>query len=1093
MRGKSFPAARPLLVLAVMMAMLPAMSVQAQSGSNAQAQQSYNVAAGSLADVLVKLAQASGAAIVFDPQLVANKSSRGVTGVFTREGALREALKGTDLEPSIKSNGTLGVQPVAPSIGAPAAPQALAQASAQQATTLQAVHVTGSMIRSVDVEMAQPVVTITALDIQRQGFATVGQFLQNLTSASTPDISKSDPLEGGPDVGGSYVDLRGLGAQRTLVLIDGKRMGTSFDGFTNLDTIPASIIDHIDVLADGASAIYGSDAISGVINIITKKDFNGFQLDSYDGEYLPHTDGRQQQYAFTAGKTTSRGSIIFAVQNQTQDALGAGSRPYSAYPLTNNYPYNGWATTGAFGQILNPQATADNPNGSTLILNAGGDPRNIADYHQQVFPTYASNGVVTAPGDTYNYNYQNTLESSTNMKNLFSQGHYDLQDNLTANFSASYNEQGNTAELGGFPFSTYGIVDPQQPQFTNPVLSAQSYYNPYNAPGQTPQDIDFQRYLIELPRQNINKVDNYRYSVGLEGFFNVGEHLFNWDASYYDTKYYGTILDTGNFYLPNLQNALGPSFLGANGVVQCGTPGNVSPGCVPLNALAGPGGYTQSMLNYVLTPSYEHYGSQEKGPQVDLSGDIYELPGGNLTAAVGASHRTISGYDTPDVPSAQGLTTNLAGQPTSGSYDVNEAYAEVNIPLLKDLPFAQSLSLDAARRFSDYSNFGTTRNNSFKLTWKPFDDLLVRASYGTGFRAPTVGDLFGGVTTTYPFYNDPCDVTYGLARYNSTVAKNCASGVGGQPALSPQALAQAGLGSEYANGFGQEQAPGILVTSPGGGPVYAPFLQGGNPNLKPETSDSAQIGLVYSPSYLTGFNTTVDWFKYKIRNVISVITPNEVLNNCYQLGIASDCALFQRNTADNYQVSSLFSGEENQGYLETSGYDVDFSYALPKFSFGQFKLDSHTTYVTKDNTLQYPGVPISYENGMASNWRVRSNFTVSWSHRDFGAQWTLRYFSPLKALCYDQQGSGFPCTLPNYYQPGVGIEPLTQIPSVTFNDAQVYWNAPWHATISLGANNIFNRIGPYFYGQNSGSDSGYSYSASYDYGRFVYVRYSQKF
>jgi iron complex outermembrane receptor protein len=747
---------------------------------------------------------------------------------------------------------------------------------------------------------------------------------------------------------------------------------------------------------------------------------------------------------------------------------------------------------GAYGQILNPPATANNPNGSTLILNPGGNPLNIDDYHQQVFPTYASNGVVTNPGDTYNYNYQNTLQSSTNMKNLFLQGQYNLRDNLTANFSASYNQQGNTAELGGFPLSTYSIVDPQQPQFTNPVLSAQSYYNPYNAPGQTPQDIYFQRYLVELPRLNINKVNNYRYSVGLEGFFNLGEHLFNWDASYYDTKYTGTILDTGNFYLPNLENALGPSFLGANGVVQCGSPGNVIAGCVPLNALAGPGGYTPAMLNYVLTPGYEHYGSQEKGPQVDISGDIYTLPAGDLTVALGASHRTISGYDTPDVPSAQGLTTNLAGQPTSGSYGVNEAYAEINIPLLKDLPFAQSLDLDVARRFSHYSNFGDTRNNSFKLTWKPFDDLLFRGSYGTGFRAPTVGDLFGGVTTTYPFYNDPCDVTYGLARYNATVAKNCASGIGGQPALSAQALAQAGLGAEYANGFGQEQAPGILVTTPGGGPVYAAFTQGGNPNLKPESSNSAQLGLVYSPSYLTGFNTTVDWFKYKVRNVISDISPDEVLNNCYQLGIVADCALFQRTAADNYQVSSLFSGEENQGYLETSGYDVDFSYTLPKFSFGQFKLDSHSTYITKNNTLQYPGVPVSYNNGLGANWRLRSNFTIAWSYGDFGAQWTLRYYSPVKNSCYNPQDSAFPCTLPNYYEVGVGITPQTQIPSVTFQDAQVYWNAPWHATISLGANNIFNRVGPYFYG-SSGTDSGYSYSASYDYGRFVYLRYTQKF
>ncbi len=955
-------------------------------------------------------------------------------------------------------------------------------ANPDQAKTLQAVHVTGSMIRSVDVELAQPVVTITAQDIQRQGFATVGQFLQNITAANVPDISKSDPYDAGVDAGGTFINLRGLSAVRTLVLVDGKRWGASYDGLTNLDTIPTSIIDHIDVLADGASPIYGSDAIAGVINIITKKNFDGIQFDSYNGQYMPHHDGNQQQYGLTFGKTGSRGSILFSAQYQDQDAIGAGRRPFSAYPLTNQHPLAGWEAAGPYGQILNPATTADNPNGVPLILNAGGNPLNLSDYHQQVEPTFGPNGNVIDPGDTYNFNALRNLQSATNMKNMFLQGRYNLLDNLTADFDLSYNEQGNTAVLNGYPLSTAN---------GNFVLSQNSYYNPYNAPGQTPQDIDYQRTLLELPRYSINKIKNYRYSLGLEGNFSIGEHQFNWDASYYNTKFEGDLFNTGNLWNANLQNALGPSFMDGSGNVVCGTPGNVIAGCVPLNILAGPGGITPAMLKYLEADTLDHYGSQEKGPQIDLSGDLYQLPAGDLTFAVGASHRTESGYDNPDPVDVQGLTTNLAGQPTEGSYGVNEAYAEVNVPLLKDLPFARALSLDVARRFSHYSDFGSTRNNSYKLTWKPIDDLLVRASYGTGFRAPTVGDLYGGVSTTYPGYNDPCDVVYGLARYNATVAKNCASGIGSQPALSQQALTQAGLAGEFPNGFMQEQAPGIPVTSPGGAPVYGPFTLGGNPNLKPETSDSTQIGFVYSPSYLQGFNATVDWFKYKVRNVISGIGTNEVLDNCYQLGITADCNLFQRTAADNFQVSNLYTGEENQGYLETSGYDVTLSYALPKFSFGQFKLTSSSTYLTKFNNLQYEGVPVSYEAGTAGNWRLRSNFSVDWSYHDFGAQWTLRYFSPQKASCYDPQASVFPCTLPNYYAVGTGVTPLTQVPSVTFNDLQVYWKTPWQATISIGANNIFNRLGPYMY-NGTGTDSLYAYSTSYDYGRFVYVRYSQK-
>jgi iron complex outermembrane recepter protein len=966
--------------------------------------------------------------------------------------------------------------------------QAGSAANPPQPKTLQGVTVTGSLIRSVDVELAQPVVTITSQDIQKQGFATVGQLLANLTSASTPDISKSDPDEAGPDVGGTYIDLRNLGAQRTLVLLDGKRVGTSYDGFTNLDTIPVSIVDHIDVLADGASAIYGSDAIAGVVNIVTKKDFNGAEVDTYNGKYIPHGDGNQGQYSVLFGKTYANGGFEFAAQYQKQDSIGAGDRPYSEYPLTNKFPYNGWAPYGTQGQFF--------LNGNYYVLNNGGNTTNINDYHLVQSPTSLANGVVTNPGDYYNPNPENTLLSSTNMKNVFAQGHYDFSKNITGTATLSYNEQGNTDELAGFPLTTDGLFSQQFPQYTGMMLSAQSYYNPTNAPGQTPTDLAFQRIVQEVPRLSSNKVENFRFSLGVEGNFGIGDHLFNWDAYYYDTRYEGTILETGNFSLPNLSNALGPSFQASDGSIQCGTPGNVIAGCVPLNVLAGR--YSQSMLNYILVNGYEHYGSSEKGPQIDFSGDILALPAGDLTFAIGASHRNLQGYDTPDVPSEEGLTTNLAGAPTSGGYNVTETWLEVNVPLLKDLPLAQSLSLDVADRFSHYSNFGGTNNSQYKLTWKPIDDLMVRGSYGTGFRAPTVGDLYGGISTTYPFYNDPCDVTYGLARYNSTVAKNCANGIGGQPGLSQTALNAAGLGAEFPNGFMQEQSPGVPVISPGGGPIYAPFTQGGNPNLKPETSKSSQIGIVYSPSWFTGFNATIDHFHYIVRNVISGVSPNEVLNNCYELGIAADCGLFQRNAADDYQVSSLFSGEENQGWLDVAGYDVDLSYKLPKFSFGQFTLDSKSTYYTKNNTEQYPGVPVTYNNGFSSYWRVRSNFTIGWDYKSWGAQWTLRYYSPLKEPCYNEAYSAFPCSLPNYYLPGVGITPVTQIPSVTFNDVQVYWNTPWNGTIALGANNIFNRVGPYFYGgfevgSSINTDSQFLYNPSYDYGRFVYVRYTQKF
>lgn len=953
---------------------------------------------------------------------------------------------------------------------------------------LQVIQVTGSLLRSVDVAQAQPVTTITSADIQRQGFATVGQLLQNVSMTSAADMSKSDPYNLAIEAGSSNVDLRGLGSFRTLVLIDGRRMGASDKGISNLDTIPVAIVDHIDILADGASAIYGSDAIAGVINIITKKDFNGAQLDVYDGKYVPYSDGTQQQYSISFGKSSSRGSIFLSAQFEKQDSIPASHRPFSAYPLTDRFPLNGLDSTVPYGAFYNP----DN---SLSVLNPGGDPRNINDYHLQNQPVYAADGRVTDAGDTYNLYRDVYLQSSTTMKNLFLQGQYNVSENLAASFSASLNQDGSTNSMGGSPLSSAGITSTFA-QYNNPLLSAQSYYNPTNTPDQTPTDLFFQRRVVELPRLIINKNESFRFNLGLDGYFSLGDRQFNWKAYYYDTHSVGTALNTGNFHLPNLTQALGPSFMAANGTVECGTPDNVIAGCVPLNALSGPGGYTPAMLNYIAVNTYERYGSTEKGPQIDVSGDILTLPAGEVSLALGASHRSVSAYDTPDWLAQQTLTTNISGQPTRGGYRVTEAYGEVNVPILSDLPMARSLNVDVASRFSHYSNFGNTTNSQYKITWKPIDDLLVRGSYGAGFRAPTVNDLYMGATGNYPAYADPCDVVYGLARYNNKVATNCANGIGGQPGLNAAALNAAGLGGLYTSGFVQEQAPGLPVTSAGGFPVYGSFYNAGNPKLRPETSKSTQFGLVYSPSYLPGFNATVDRFDYRLSNLIAYQQPDDVLSGCYLDSNAADCALFQRTANNHFQVSGLTNIPGNYAGMQLAGYDVTLAYALPKFSFGNIKLTSQSTYNTRYAIQSGPGGSYYSNNGLNSSWRLRSNFTVGWDYRNVGVQWTLRYYSPLKDSCYNPQQSAFPCTLPHYAQPGFGVTPMTQVPSVTYSDVQVHWKGSWGGEVSLGVNNVFDRKAPYIYsatGASTGSDSAFSYNVSYDYGRFVYLRYTQKF
>lgn len=955
-----------------------------------------------------------------------------------------------------------------------------------KAVKLQEVTVTGSNIRGVDMETALPTITITREEIQRQGFATVAQLLQNISSAATPDLSRADAGSLGPNQGGSFIDLRGLGAPRTLVLVNGERIGATHGGYTDVSVIPTSIVDHIDVLANGASAVYGSDAVAGVINIVTLKNFNGAEIDTYDGQYMPHEDGRQQQYSVTAGKTGDKGSVVFSASYQNSGLVWAGNRPWSAYPYTNNHPYFGLSYVPPDGGVISGAPASLFPDGKshTLVLEPGGDSRNIADYYRVTPQTFDPvTGFIDSPanegGYMYNHNSgeQTTLLSPNKTKNLYLDGTYHLTDNINAHINLGYNQSINGGV--GSPSAIYSGFSPN-PDY--PItLDAHSYYNPLNVPGQTPATLRINRFLPEYLYSNDNSSKNYRYSFGLDGHFGVGDHEFNWDVYTYDSKIRDVDIRNGYFNLIKLTQALGPSFMGANGVVQCGTPGNVIAGCVPFDPL---GKVTQQMIDYSRINYEERTGYDEKVAAADFGGNIVELPGGDLTFAVGVQHRSEAGFDDTDPAAYSGYSSAYAVAPNQGSFDLNEGYVEFYAPLLKDLSGAQSLALDVARRWSHYSNFGGTQNNAFKLTWKPFDDLLFRASYSTSFRAPTINDLYQGLYLAGGF-TDPCDSVYGPSQYgySAAVAKRCSSGTAGLPGVPA--------------GFRQTDANGVPVTGTEAYGVTNSY-NGGNTNLKPETSYNGDVGLVYSPSWVPGFTATADWWTYNIRNLITGISNDQVLADCYQFGITSACGQFQRQ-AGTGQIINLMNLETNAGWEKERGWDFGFKYVLPKYSFGQFTLGMQSTYLSSFNLLPAQGAAINYDAGLYSSWRVRGSLTLGWTLGNFGANWTMRYYSPFEGGCAypppDSAHPGFACTLPDHYAPGSGVQPLTQYPSATFNDLQVHWNAPWKATFSLGVNNIFNHVGPYIYGGgfNGGTDSYFDYSASYDIGRYVYMQYQQKF
>ncbi len=994
----------------------------------------------------------------------------------------------------------------------------VAQASSQPAVptgtkTLQAVTVTGSMIRNVDVETAQPVTELTQEAIQQQGFVNTSQILQNVSSVGSSGTSNQSTLG---NVVGQYASLRGLGAPRTLVLVDGHRWATDIFGETDLSTIPSSIIDHVEILQDGASAIYGSDAIAGVVNIITKQHFDGVQLDTYNSMYMPHNDGHVGQFSLTAGKTWDRGSVLFNFTAQGTGALMADSRPYSRYgyfSFGSKYPQSTiqgapyGTITGALDPVTGAPVNLSQLANGPLTVNMGGNGLDINDYHVNTFgvsyPSPYFQNDYGDPGST------ESLLPDYHQRSFFARGEYKLTDNITASLSGTYNSNTSTTYIGGYPLSSLtpanganlaaalGLPAGTFPTTYFPTLSSNSYYNPL--PG---NNLQFNLPLMYPNRSTLNRIKQYGYRAGLDGNFSLGERSFDWSVDYSDFRYTQSSFGPGNLNMVHLEQALGPSFMGANGVVQCGTPGNVIAGCVPLNPFSGAGGLSPAESDYLNIISGTRSYSEMKTAEANLSGDIVTLPqslgAGDVTFAVGADHRSISGGATPDEYTQLGLNTNLQQNIGRGSYGLNEAFAEINIPLLKDLPGAQLVDFDVARRFSHYSNFGDTRNNQFKLSWKPFDDLLVRGSYGTGFRAPAIANLYGGTMQSFTGYTDPCDINYGLTG-NPTVAQRCQQGFAGLPGVGPN--------------FTQLNANGQPVAAPNTTST-TPFYTGANAALRPETSHSATFGVVYSPAWLSGFNASLDWFRIKVNNIITLPTASDILNDCYLLGEASQCSQFQRSTAtgpSNGQVIDLLQALVNQGYVQERGEDLGLSYLFPDSRFGRFKVDSTSTYINSLREQAVPEGPIvsntlgSYDPVLGPVWRFRSTVNLNWSYGNFGATWTMRFYSSLSEPCIPDNpalSEVFPCNEPNR---NLGNSPtgMNRQGGVTFNDLQLHWNTPWKGRIDLGATDLFNRMAPMSYtGVYSvagplgptGTD-GYSqfpYNPQYDIGRVVYLKYEQK-
>jgi iron complex outermembrane receptor protein len=968
---------------------------------------------------------------------------------------------------------------------------AFAQEGGQQTTTLDRIEVTGSRIKRADIETSQPIFSLSRDDISAQGLTSVGDVIQNITANGS---TLNSTFNNGGN-GETRVSLRNLGSNRTLVLVNGKRWvgGTGLGGAVDLNTIPTAAVERIEVLKDGASTIYGSDAIAGVVNVILRSNFEGAEANAYIGQF-DKGDGTRQAYDFIIGTSGDRFSAMLGYGYVKEEPVMAGDRYISKEPTytTGNQLGSGTSPNGRFalcpgGYNINTNACTGAQTNAPGLLPASG----TWTYDGQGSPARSY-----IPGvDAYNFAPENYLLTPQERRSVFGNASVDITDNLRFKTTVTYNERVSEQLLAAMPV-VLGSAPGATPLAADVFISQNSIYNPYG------QDVSrINRRITETGGRSFNQdVRTFAMNAGFEGTFNFGEKYFDWEAGYFRGQNKANNTTQGLFNLIALGQALGPSFRDTDGTPRCGTAAAPIAGCVPMNMLGGVGGITQEMLDFASFTAHDEYSYTQKNYYANVSGDLFALPGGPLGFSFGLEHRTEEGYDSPDALINSGNTTGNQRTATSGGYDVDEAYLELAIPVLSDVPFAKLLDFSVATRYSDYSNFGDTLNSKFGFRWKPIEDLMVRGNWSEGFRAPSIAELFAGQADSFPSLADPCN-TDRFGDMNPTAQARClAEGV-------------------PAGGYEQDNQQ-IRITV------------GGNPDLMPEKSESYTFGFVYSPHFVEGLDVSLDWWQIKLEDAITTIGGESIIEQCVNSGGAgATCDLYTRAADGN--IETLLNTTTNIGGTKVEGYDLTVNYRLPETAWGKFSFTWDTTYLAdqeddldgdgtygEDRQLAPPvGQPLNYDEGgnlvgeFAQNdnkWRVRSNLLTRWEMGDFGATWSVRYYSSQKEDCNAFVG-GFEylCTEPDRF---IGIPTDTNnngvwdgtaggdsivpelasehhIGATTYHDVSVYWNAPWNAKVTIGVNNLFDKNPPIVLNAFANT-----FDPQYELpGQFFYFRYSQKF
>ncbi|MCJ2182555.1 TonB-dependent receptor [Novosphingobium sp. 1949] len=993
-----------------------------------------DIPAQGMAGALRSVASASHQQVIFDGASVAGLKAPALKGRYTAQAALSRLVSGSGLK---VERGSSGIYIVKASLSAdpnetrrPASLAASAPAPAPAPAPEPDIIVTGTRLKRTEFDSPIPVVALQKDDISETGYRDLGEALVDMPGVDQ-GISLSNGQTSTQTNGLSTVSLRGLGTNRTLTLIDGHRTVSNVGNANavSMSTIPTFFVDRIDVSTGGASAVYGSDAIAGVINIITENGFEGVKARAV-GSATNDGGGDGTEYSIAVGNhfLDDRLYVMATVTYEKQNRLAASDRDWA----TGSYSYD--ADTN---ELSSPSLSSYTPGGRFLSTRGA--------YY------YTEEGLqsgFTTEDNGYETRTTGTLITPRESISAGLKLGYDFSNDLRLNASVLYSNISTHSVRAPYYISntsTYGVND----EYTLGRISRDSPLVPDEiAAASSSSGVDFRRRLTELGNLEINnKRETWRSWVGLEGKA-FGD--WDWDLTYGFGRFEQNQTRANGVNYEHVANALDVVALD-DGTLACASEAARADGCVPLN-IFGLNSISEEAADYIRGSLWYQAINSQHTLSGNLSGTLFDMPAGPFQLATGFELRRDHTETHTDELTASGYS-NLAYIPEySGTVKVAEAYAEANMPLLRDTPFFYRLSVDGALRVARYNLAGVGTTMSYRLgaQWEPVRGLNLRTTFSRAQRAPDTTELYSPARDDY---DDVIDICSGVtASTTGTVADNCRSNAGIAAAIA-------------ANGvFTQEETN-----------INAP--NAGNADLKEETAYTWTAGVVLAPAFLPGFQASVDYYDIRVKDAISALSNTNQQLECYSDPDGTDNRFCEAITRDEEgQLTRIINQQENLDELRARGIDVALAYRFaPAIIPGSLtlrlnynrRLELGTTYQgiasqSSDNWLGEVGTSKNTAKG-----------SIQWSSKRAMIGWTTVYIG--KALDSNDAAAAFAAA-------GITDPLFLHVPAYWRHDLNFRLTPPLanpNLRIFGTVRNVFNKYGPFL---PSGTESGNSYNYSSVYG-----------